>query len=106
MAMETQGTNSVSQEPSENEELITPDLRCRILDVASEMFAAQGYSKVAMSEIAQELHISKKTLYREFEDKEDLLRAVLFPKMKRSAEQTDALIADESIPYMQKLERL
>ena len=35
----------------------------------------EGFSKVTLDEIATELGMSKKTLYKYFEDKEDLLRA-------------------------------
>lgn len=101
---ETQGTHSVSKEPFLQNDSVTQ--RSSIMEVAGRMFFSVGYSRVSMSEIAQELHLSKKTLYREFEDKEDLLRAVVIPKMKASAAETEAVLEDPDIPYLQKLTKL
>ncbi len=101
---ETQSTQPVSDEPFQEND--SASQRSSIMEVAGRMFASVGYSRVSMSEIAQELHLSKKTLYREFEDKEDLLRAVLLPKLRASASQTEAVLSDPSIPYLEKLSRL
>lgn len=81
----------------------SPDLRQRIVAASREKFCALGYSKVAMSEIAAELGISKKTVYREFETKEDLLRAVIFPKIKKTSEEVDAVLANKSLSFLEKL---
>src|SRR4051812_46436399 len=79
------------------------DLRSRIIDAARDLFLDHGYSKVSTNEIAQSLGISKKTLYKEFENKEEILRAVLIPKLKRSALEIDTLIADVSLSFIEKL---
>ncbi|MEM7552329.1 MAG: TetR/AcrR family transcriptional regulator [Bacteroidota bacterium] len=52
-------------------------IRQKILSKAGEMFFEQGYSKVKMAEIADELGMSKKTLYKYFDGKYDLVRTVL-----------------------------
>lgn len=44
-----------------------------IIERASKMFVAQGVKAVRMDDIAQELSISKRTLYELFGDKEELL---------------------------------
>lgn len=44
-----------------------------IIDRASKMFVSQGVKAVRMDDIAQELSISKRTLYELFGDKEELL---------------------------------
>jgi len=88
-----------------NQELETTsaDLRQRIIDAAREKFTLLGYSKVAMSEIAAELGISKKTIYREFATKEDLLRAVLIPKIQKTSAEINAVFTSKTIPFLEKL---
>ena len=81
-------------------------LRNRIITAARELFLEYGYSKVSASEIAQAIGISKKTLYKEFETKEDILRAVILPKLKESAKQIDSILADRSMPFLDKLKEV
>jgi AcrR family transcriptional regulator len=57
-------------------DLSRSDARRRaILDVASEVFVAQGYAATSMSEIAARLGGSKGTLYNYFRSKEELFSA-------------------------------
>jgi len=49
------------------------DLRERIIENASALFFQKGVKSMTMSDIANELGISKRTLYEVFCDKEDLL---------------------------------
>jgi TetR/AcrR family transcriptional repressor of mexJK operon len=51
--------------------------RRAILDVASEVFLAQGYAATSMSEIAARLGGSKGTLYNYFRSKEELFSAFI-----------------------------
>jgi AcrR family transcriptional regulator len=48
-----------------------------ILDAASRLFLAPGSGRVAMDDLARELGMSKKTLYRHFPDKHSLIIAVI-----------------------------
>ncbi|MDP4200875.1 MAG: TetR/AcrR family transcriptional regulator [Bacteroidota bacterium] len=81
-------------------------LRVRIVDAARELFLERGYSQVSTIEIADALGMSKKTLYREFETKEEILRAVVIPKLKESSKRIDAIIADRALPYPDKLQAI
>ena len=83
--------------PSDNE------LRSRIVDAARALFLERGYSTVSTSEIAEAIGISKKTLYKEFETKEEILRAVVIPKLKESSKRIDALVADETMAFPEKV---
>jgi len=49
------------------------DLKERIIENASILFFQKGVKSMTMSDIANELGISKRTLYEVFRDKEDLL---------------------------------
>lgn len=51
--------------------------RKKIVDTALQMFNSRGCKGVTMDDIAQELHISKRTLYETFANKEELLAECL-----------------------------
>ncbi len=48
-----------------------------IIDAASRLFLSPGPGRMSMDDLARELGMSKKTLYRHFPDKHSLLTAVL-----------------------------
>lgn len=52
-------------------------MRARILDTAARLFAERGYNGIAMREIAEAVGVSKAGLYYHFQDKADLLLAIL-----------------------------
>jgi AcrR family transcriptional regulator len=53
------------------------ETRQRILSTAQQIFLKTGFSKVTMDELANELGMSKKTLYKHFSSKEDLLKVIM-----------------------------
>src|SRR6186997_1504181 len=55
-------------------------IRQRIVDAARVHFFSHGFRSVTMDDLAEELGISKKTLYAHFPGKIDLLQAVLADK--------------------------
>src|SRR2546427_9441826 len=55
--------------------------RRRIVDAARIHFFSHGFRSVTMDDLAEELGISKKTLYAHFPGKIDLLEAVLADKL-------------------------
>ena len=63
LTLETKYTKLVSMVPNENE------LKQSIVDLAYKKFSQHGFKKVTMDEIASELAISKKTVYKHFESK-------------------------------------
>lgn len=50
------------------------DFQIKIIKNASDLFSKYGFTNVKTDEIAQKLAISKKTLYENFESKEEILR--------------------------------
>ena len=50
--------------------------RDRILNFAKQKFHSEGFYKISMDEIAKELHVSKKTIYKHFPSKENLLEEI------------------------------
>ncbi len=59
----------------------TENIRESILDLSYLKFAEYGFKKVTIDEIAAELGISKKTVYKLFSSKEAILREVVLRKM-------------------------
>ena len=69
------------------------ELRTQILDAAAELFQAEGLS-FTMQQVAAALHISKKTIYTVYSDKEALLLDMvdmLFEKVHRRKAELAAL---------------
>ncbi|MGH3575538.1 MAG: TetR/AcrR family transcriptional regulator [Pseudonocardiaceae bacterium] len=48
-----------------------------IVEAAGRLFFAPGVARVSMDDLARELGMSKKTIYRHFPDRRSLLAAVL-----------------------------
>src|SRR2546425_12757216 len=51
--------------------------RARIMAAAEERFAAFGYRRTGIAEIARDAGVAPGTLYRYFENKEEVFRAVM-----------------------------
>src|SRR5713226_9244192 len=62
-----QGTASIDESPT----------RKRILAAAEQRFAAFGYRRTGIAEIARDAGVAPGTLYRYFENKEEIFRAVM-----------------------------
>lgn len=52
--------------------------RRQILEAAGRLFYRYGFRRTSLDDIARECRISKKTIYRHFEGKDELVRTVLF----------------------------
>lgn len=71
-------------------------IKKRILTTARTSFFALGYSKVTMDELAIELHMSKKTLYRFFKNKQLLLESVIYDFFQEFQEKIDQIIKEKN----------
>ncbi len=79
------------------------DARTRILEKAEQFFLTHGYSRVTMDDIATELRMSKKTLYRHFSSKEELGEAALEASFARISAELDGIILDERLDFGERL---
>jgi len=86
-----------------NDEL---EIRDRILQKAEEMFINFGISRVTMDELAQELGMSKKTVYKYFENKEHLIKEIIKAKKCENGDVIEKIISDDSLDFIDKLKRL
>ncbi|MEW2512806.1 TetR/AcrR family transcriptional regulator [Streptomyces sp. NPDC046870] len=67
--METDSGSTVSERRGQRVDVI--------IEAAAQRFLAPGFAQVSMDDLARELGMSKKTIYRYFPDKRSLLTAVL-----------------------------
>ena len=81
------------------------EARGRILAAARRLFFAHGFGRVTMDEIASELAMSKKTLYRHFASKEELCEAVIDATFAAIDAELAAVLDDAALGFEDKLER-
>lgn len=77
----------------------------RILKVAEEKFHRFGIRRVSMDEIARELRMSKKSLYRYFSSKEELVEACVRNIAEQIIPRLNAGLDDEGSPK-EKIEKI
>lgn len=56
-------------------------LKSRILDHIEKKLSTQGFRNFTVDQIANELHISKKTIYKTFRTKEELIRSAIINQL-------------------------
>ncbi len=79
--------------------------RNRILAKARERFMQFGFAKVTLDEIASDLGMSKKTLYKHFESKEDLLREMVRSYTRALSGRIEGIVSSD-IAFQVKLRNL
>lgn len=82
------------------------DATRRIVDAARKHFFAHGFRSVTMDDLAEELGMSKKTLYAAFPSKLDLLRAVLLAKFRTVEADLDRVMSAVSKDVLSALHQL
>ncbi|WNG42931.1 TetR/AcrR family transcriptional regulator [Archangium minus] len=80
------------------------EIRARILEKAEAFFLTHGYSRVTMDDIATELRMSKKTLYRHFSSKEELGEAAIAASFARIGEELARMLDDERLDFGERLQ--
>ncbi len=82
------------------------EVRQRILEAGRGLFFKHGISKVTMDEIAAQLGISKKTLYKHFPGKEELLEAATRSHLEEIDARLRDIYTDASTDILEKLKRM
>src|SRR5262249_44521763 len=80
--------------------------RPRIVAAARAHFLAHGFSRVTMDDLAQELGMSKKTIYAHFPTKSALLEAVLLDKFRGVEHDLSAITSECAADFAAGLRRL
>jgi len=77
----------------------------RILEAAREKFFEQGFVKVTVDEISADLGMSKKTLYKFFPSKEDLIRKVIHLMMRQANHRVETIV-NSDVPSVEKMSQI
>jgi AcrR family transcriptional regulator len=80
------GTSTTTTAPARRKLLSRDERRAAIVHSAAQAFARTGYAATSMDEVARASGVTKLILYRNFESKEALYRAVLEAVCERLAE--------------------
>jgi len=80
-----------------------PDPKTRIIDHAFELFRTAGFAQVSVEEITSGLGMSKKTFYKHFASKRDLIRAIVERMVGEIHVGIQAIVETEK-PFLVKLE--
>lgn len=81
------------------------EIKKRILETAGEWFYRHGFSRVTMDELAEKMAMSKKTLYKYFSSKDDLLNELVDDAMKRTVGRCVVITEDRSIDLVLRLKQ-
>ena len=92
--------------PASREEPADHPAAERIVAAARRHFFAHGFRSVTMDDLAEELGMSKKTLYGAFPSKLDLLRAVLLEKFRNVESDLDQVTSAASTDVLGALHQL
>ncbi len=76
----------------------------RIMDVAMSYFLRYGYAKTRVEEIADDLGISKKTIYNHFGDKDTLFDRTVATYVQANVEEVAAVAGDSSKDLMTRMQ--
>jgi AcrR family transcriptional regulator len=80
---------------------LTPPTRIR--QAARARLLASGYSALTMDDLAHELGMSKKTLYRHFRSKDELIDAIIEEIGQAIRDRMDSVLASPQLDFTQKL---
>ncbi len=75
------------------------------MDAVIDQFNRKGM-KFTMDDISRELHISKKTIYKEFDDKDELFFATVDYGFAAIKEKEAEIIKDDSLDIVEKLSKV
>lgn len=82
------------------------EIKQRIMRAAGEKFIQYGFSKVTMEEIAEELGMSKKTLYQHYDSKMVLLQELVAHKVGECNGFMCGLTDTKNMAFVEKLKKM
>jgi AcrR family transcriptional regulator len=77
----------------------------RILQLALTRFMEAGFARTSVDDLMSELAMSKKTFYKYFPSKEELVRQIA-TRIMGEVSRTLRSVVDEPVPFVEKLHRL
>ena len=82
------------------------EVRQDILKVSKELFFEKGYRKVTVDEIAAKLSISKKTIYKYYESKQDILISTFEDWKEKLTAEINSVLDKGDISFVEKLKTM
>ncbi len=82
------------------------ETEAKILDVAYDLFLKQGYKNTTMDDIAQDLSMSKKTLYKYFPGKMELLASCFDILKNKLSLKVETVVSNPYLPFTSKLKSM
>lgn len=82
------------------------ELKRRIVKTARDQFYSHGFTRVTVDQIATSLGISKKTVYKFFSSKDELVREVVDATVSEAETNCTQIINDESLGFQEKLQKM
>ena len=82
------------------------EIKIRILHAARDQFFNFGFTKVSVEEIATKMGMSKKTIYKFFPKKDDLVRAVINSTLTEVETCCRNIIENEKLDSVEKLRQM
>jgi AcrR family transcriptional regulator len=82
------------------------DNEVKILEAAYALFLKQGYKNTTMDDIAQELSMSKKTLYKYFPGKMELLASSFEILKNKLSLKVETVVSNKYLPFTAKLKSM
>ncbi len=102
------GVTSVSAPgfaPAVRMEPVDP-VRARILKAAEDQFLTNGFSTVTMEDMAVGLGMSKKTMYRHFRSKEQLVKMMLLSRLNRIHRHLEGIHSDPTLDVVTRMKQI
>ena len=84
------------------EEILEKEPKERILELAKNRFLKMGFNKVTLDELSSELGISKKTMYKFFPSKEELVKTIVWLMLRKVEKEVHRISADNK-PFVHRL---
>lgn len=81
------------------------EVKQRIMDTAAEWFYRYGFSKVTMDELAEKMAMSKKTLYKYFSSKDDLVNELIQVITKKLVTRCESITNNQEIDLVDRLKQ-
>lgn len=82
------------------------ELRERMLVAARDLFYIHGFSRVTMEEIANKLGMSKKTIYKFFESKDEIVQDVVRKTLTEVDTACKELMLQSNVNFVDKLKQM
>ncbi|MCR5657293.1 MAG: TetR/AcrR family transcriptional regulator [Butyrivibrio sp.] len=81
------------------------ETKVKILETVLKQFKVKG-AKFTMDDVAADLHMSKKTIYKEYNDKEEIFDALVDYCFDSIKEKEAEILADNSLSTVEKIEKI